>query len=149
MVHRTDVVGSSTVAPNQTATSSVVIELAAPPSTEWPQFHDDRERGGVNPGPLQGPLTPQWTTSVAGGFPIQWTGSIIDGHMVFVTSPAGVISALDIGTGTILWQKSFGAGGDISGKPAASNGILYVTFVTGTNSAVSLLANDEATGALE
>src|SRR5439155_260209 len=95
------------------------------------------------------PLTAQWTTSVGGGFPIQWTGSIIDGHVVFVTSPAGVISALDLGTGTILWQKSFGAGGDISGTPAASNGILYVTFVTGSNSAVSLLAIDEATGALK
>src|SRR5205809_5188964 len=115
MVDRTDVDASSAVDPNQTATSSVVIELAAPPSKEWPQFHHDRERGGVNPEPFQGPLTPQWTTSVGGGFPIQWTGSIIDGHVVFVTSPAGVISALDLGTGTILWQKSFGAGGDISG----------------------------------
>src|SRR5207237_519654 len=123
----------SAVDPNQTATSSVVIELAAPPSKEWPQFHHDRERGGVNPEPFQGPLTPQWTTSVGGGFPIQWTGSIIDGHVVFVTSPAGVISALDLGTGTILWQKSFGAGGDISGTPAASHGILYVTFVTGVH----------------
>src|SRR5438552_821947 len=126
MVDRTDVVASSAVDPNQTATSSVVIELAAPPSTAWPQFHHDRERGGVNPEPFQGPLTPQWTTSVGGGFPIQWTGSIIDGHMVIVTSPAGVISALDLGTGTILWQKSFGSGGDISGTPAASNGVLYV-----------------------
>src|SRR5205823_2687036 len=125
------------------------IELAPTSSTEWPQFHHDRERGGVNPEPFQGPLTPQWTTSVGGGFPIQWTGSIIDGHMVFVTSPAGVISALDLGTGTILWQKSFGSGGDISGTPAASNGILYVTFVTGSNAAVSLLAIDEATGALK
>src|SRR5205823_4606986 len=117
--------------------------------TEWPQFHHDRERGGVNPEPFQGPRTPQGTTAVGGGFPIQWTGSIIDGHVVFVTSPAGVISALDLGTGTILWQKSFGAGGDISGTPAASNGILYVTFVTGSNAAVSLLAIDEATGALK
>ena len=149
MVDRTDVVASSAVDPNQTATSSVVIELAAPPSKEWPQFHHDRERGGVNPEPFQGPLTPQWTTSVGGGFPIQWTGSIIDGHMVIVTSPAGVISALDLGTGTILWQKSFGSGGDISGTPAASNGVLYVTFVTSSNTAVSLLAIDEATGALK
>src|SRR6266480_5727050 len=55
MVDRTDVVASSAVDPNQTATSSVVIELAAPPSKEWPQFHHDRERGGVNPEPFQGP----------------------------------------------------------------------------------------------
>src|SRR5439155_2873591 len=62
---------------------------------------------------------------------------------------AGVISALDLGTGTILWQKSFGSGGDICGTPAASNGGLYVTFVTSSNTAVSLLAIDEATGALK
>ena len=144
-VDRTDVVASSAADPAQTDVSTVVIELAGPPSPEWPQFHHDRERSGVNPVPFEMPMTERWRTNL-GGWAIQWTGAVIADHTVFVSSPSGSVYALDIGTGAVKWSSSLGTPGYISGTPAVAYGNVYVAMSTNGASSVTMFALDEATG---
>ncbi|TMA07088.1 MAG: hypothetical protein E6J93_00230, partial [Methanobacteriota archaeon] len=134
IVDRTDVTASSHADPLATAVSSVVIELLGPPSPEWPQFHHDRERGGINPVPFQMDLTPRWTAS-PGGFEERWTAPVISGHTVFFEEMEGNLVAADLGTGEIKWSVSLGDSGWVTGTPAVAYG-------------VSIFAVDEATGAL-
>ena len=150
-VDKTVVTGTSSLDPTASGSTNLVIEIVGPPSPEWPQFHHDRERGGVGPVPFEMPLTQRWVTPVS-GLAIQWTGSVIHGHTVFVTSPDGILTALDLGTGSILWSKKLGQNLDgfgTAGTPAVGYGNVYVVFVTNNFADVTLFALNEATGALK
>src|SRR5438876_227142 len=147
IVDRTDVTASSHADPLATAVSSVVIELLVPPSPEWPQFHHDRERGGINPVPFEMDLTRRWTAS-PGGFQERWTAPVISGHTVFFEEMEGNLVAADLGTGEIKWSVSLGDSGWVTGTPAVAYGLVYAAFVTNSASSVSIFAVDEATGAL-
>src|SRR2546426_205671 len=147
IVDRTDVTASSHADPLATAVSSVVIELLGPPSPEWPQFHHDRERGGINPVPFEMDLTRRWTAS-PGGFEERWTAPVVSGHTVFFEEIEGNLVAADLGTGASEWPASAGAPGWVTGTPAGASGLVYAAFVTNFASSVSIFAVDEATGAL-
>ena len=153
IVDRTDVTANSHADPRATAVSSVVIELLGPPSPEWPQFHHDRERSGVGPVPFELPLTQRWTAA-EGGNPVRWTSPVIDRHTAYVTDADGNLLALDLGSGEIKWRDSLGSTGCprfgycVSGTPLVVYGNLYVTFVTGTGSTMTLFSIDPADGSV-
>src|SRR6266487_4655431 len=119
----------------------------SPPSAEWPQFHANRERGGVNPTPYALPLTARWNTT-AGGSRIHWSAPVIDDHTVFYTERERTVTALDLGTGAVEWRVFLGDFGYVHGTPALDGGTVYVALVTGSGTAVTLYALDEASGAV-
>ena len=118
----------------------------SPPDVEWPQFHHDRERGGVASSTYAMPLTPRWNATV--GSRIHWSNPVIDNHTVFYTEREGTVNALDLGTGALKWQAFLGDFGYVHGTPAIDSGTVYVALVTGGGSAVTLFALDETTGAV-
>ena len=118
----------------------------SPPDAEWPQFHHDRERGGVGSSAYAMPLTARWNTTE--GSRIHWSNPVIDNHTVFYTEREGTVNALDLGTGALKWQMFLGDFGYVHGTPAVDSGTVYVALVTGSGTAVTLFALDEATGAV-
>jgi outer membrane protein assembly factor BamB len=77
-----------------------------------------------------------WTRNIGSGSPI-WAA----GETIFATTGFGEVLALAVGSGEILWRKSFGA--PIRAAPAAKNGL--VVAVTRDNRAVAL---DGSSGAV-
>ncbi|MBI4416075.1 MAG: PQQ-binding-like beta-propeller repeat protein, partial [Euryarchaeota archaeon] len=146
-VDRTQVVGTSSLDPAASGAANLVTEIPAPPHPEWPQFHHDRERSGIQPTPFDLPLTQRWTAS-EGGFPIQWSAPVVEDHTVYFTEQEGDLVAVNIGTGDVKWRVTLGDFGWISGTPAVFGDTVYAAFVTYGAGAVTLFAVDKNTGTL-
>ena len=81
-----------------------VLGQAAP--TDWPTYHRDNFRGGSDPfaAAFVGPLTSRWT-SVPLGDRI-YAEPLLVGNLLIVADLSNTITALNAGTGGIVWQTT-------------------------------------------
>src|SRR5437762_1071917 len=81
-----------------------VLAQAAP--TDWPTYHRDNFRDGSDPfaAAFFGPLTSRWT-SVALGNRI-YAEPLLVGNLLIVADLSNTITALNAGTGGIVWQTT-------------------------------------------
>lgn len=75
---------------------------------DWPTYHHDNFRGGSDPSniPFNGPLLPKWT-SVPLGDTI-YAEPLLVGNLLIVADISDTITALNAGTGAIVWQQKVG-----------------------------------------
>ncbi len=73
-------------------------------------------------------------------------GVTIGGGTVYVGDNGGNVYAIDLSKGTILWQKSLGAG-VVEAPPAVSDGKLYSVVRNRTTGTATIVALDASTGA--
>ena len=145
------VVITATSAANPGSSSRVVLsaDVRILRTPEWPEFHRDWERSGINPTPYEMPLTQRWTAT-PGGLPERWSSPVIADHTVFYTEPEGVLVAADLATGRVRWVDGLGDWGWISGTPAVAYGNVYAVFVTNSTdlytTKMSLFSVNETTG---
>jgi len=76
---------------------------------DWPTYHHDNFRGGSDPSNIlfNGPLLPKWT-SVPLGDTI-YAEPLQVGNLLIVADISDTITALNAGTGAIVWQQNVGA----------------------------------------
>jgi outer membrane protein assembly factor BamB len=139
---------TSSLEPDQTDTSAVVIELGTSVSADWPTFHHDNQRTGVSPTPYELPVKTMWTAN-PGSNSIGYYGPIIDNGKVIATDYDGWIYAFDSQTGSLLWQKQYGYPGNPGAStPAAAYGMVFAAFTVwdGISYQVTMQCLDEETG---
>jgi outer membrane protein assembly factor BamB len=110
--------------------------------TDWPMFQFSQDRRGNNP--YENVLTPSNVSSLVPGWTAETSGSvrrepILAGGRLFVVDTEGVVSALDAGTGGVLWTNDLL---NLSANAAAANGMVYA-------SDGGAYAIDQATGVVE
>jgi len=96
------------------------------------------------------PLALAWSVPGSGDA-FQWSAPAIHDHTVYYSDNSGSVAAADLGSGLVLWRRTLGLHGWVSGGPAIAYGNLYVPMVTaasGNGSGyITLFALDPATGA--
>ncbi len=98
----------------------------APPSVEWPTYHNNLPRQGVSPSNFQPPLNREWDD---GPYLLQfWNGPIMAEGMLFSAPLDGVLRARDPFTGEVLWESALGGQYYYTGTMAANDGVLYANF---------------------
>ena len=82
--------------------------LAQAAGTDWPTYHRDNFRGGndSSASPFVGPLIPRWT-SVSLGNSI-YAEPLLVGNLLIVADLSDTVTALNAGTGAIVWQRQVG-----------------------------------------
>lgn len=114
----------------------------APPSAEWPTFHNNPPRQGVSPSNFQPPIDRIWAD---GPYLLQlWNGPVLSDGILFTATLDGTQRARDPFTGDILWSRQLGGQYYYTGTPVGHEGVLYATFYSGSGGAVYAL--DEYTG---
>jgi outer membrane protein assembly factor BamB len=111
--------------------------------TDWPQFHFDADKDGVNP--YENVLSP----ANVGDLQVKWTyladgesvgNPAVVGGVVYFGDFAGTVHAVDAATGLRIWSHP--GFGDWAIDPAVANGLVCVV----TAGADSVVALDAATG---
>jgi len=114
----------------------------APPSVEWPTFHNNLPRQGRSPSNFQPPIDLVWKD---GPYTLQlWNGPIMSDGILFSAPLDGTLRARDPETGDILWSQTLGGRFYYTGTPVGHDGVLYATFYS--SSGGSVYALDENTG---
>jgi outer membrane protein assembly factor BamB len=95
--------------------------------TDWPMYQFSQDRRGRNP--YENVLTPSNVSSLIPGWTVELSGSvrrepILSGGRLFVVDSEGIVSALDAGTGGVLWSDDLLS---LSANAAAANGIVYAS----------------------
>ena len=95
------------------ATLAVLLLLCLPTLaqaavTDWPTYHHDNFRGGSDPysATFTGPLNPRWTSVALGGR--IYAEPLLVGNVLIVADLSDTITALDAGTGAMVWQRNVG-----------------------------------------
>jgi outer membrane protein assembly factor BamB len=88
-----------------------------------------------------------WEHSIGGSYP--WSGIAYDdagdGGRIFVVNSNGLLTALEAGTGGVVWSAMLPGQYSFSSPPMATDGIVYDG---GAGSGGTLYATDESNGAL-
>jgi outer membrane protein assembly factor BamB len=109
---------TSEVSPGSTGsnagpTTTVAAGPAAP--ANWPTYHHDAARTGVDPSaPPAGPLSKAWTSAPLDG--AVYSEPLVVGDRVIATTEGDSVFALAAATGAVLWSAHLGtpmAGGDL------------------------------------
>ncbi len=84
------------------------------PAADWPTLLKDNARsGGQKPYPARSPERAVWQFRASGSVR---SAPILDGGVLYVTSVAGALHAIDVATGTVKWK--FQAGGQVHSTPS-------------------------------
>lgn len=94
---------------------------------DWHHYRGDPGRSDQSPVSLPGSVELAWTSKVSPEDLL--TGPIAAGGRVFVADRAGVVEALDVGTGASVWKAY--TGGPVYYPPALADGRLYVGSADG------------------
>ena len=118
----------------------------APPSEEWPTFHNNEPRQGYSPAIFTPPLRGMW--SDGDRFGIGWAGPVMADGLLYTTGWDGYIRARNAYTGDVIWERRLGGVNYYTNSPTVVDGVVYVHFTTSGNiSEVSTVyALDGATG---
>jgi len=75
---------------------------------DWPTYHHDNFRGGSDPSsiPFNGPLLQKWTSVSLGGR--IYAEPLQVGNLLIVADISDTVTALNAGTGAIVWQQKVG-----------------------------------------
>jgi len=75
---------------------------------DWPTYHHDNFRGGSDPSniPFNGPLLTKWTSPTLGGR--IYAEPLQVGNLLIVADISDTVTALNAGTGAIVWQQKVG-----------------------------------------
>ena len=109
----------------------------APPSNEWPTFHNNEPRQGVSPSNFLPPVQQMWsdgphTESL-------WSGPVMSDGLLYLTSMDGFVRARDPTSGDVIWERSLGEPYSYTSSPTVANGVVYVTMATSNTSTVYAL----------
>ncbi|HEX9341892.1 MAG TPA: PQQ-binding-like beta-propeller repeat protein [Thermoplasmata archaeon] len=98
----------------------------APPSVEWPTFHNNVPRQGRSPSNFQPPIDLIWAD---GPYLLQlWNGPVLSDGILFSAPLDGTLRARDPFTGEILWSRHLGDQYYYTGTMVGHDGVLYATF---------------------
>ncbi len=140
-VQRTAVTGTSSLNTSASGTGLVVIEIVAPPSAQWPTFHNNIKRAGLSPSTHVPPMNELWRT---GSHQLHlWTSPVVADNIVYSTTLDGFLRAYDPFTGDVIWEQAFGDSFyytgtvtvDLRNPDDPSDNVVYATFY-GTNGGV-------------
>src|SRR5256886_3030308 len=127
----TVVVGSSSIDPNSTSTSNVVLEYYGPGPSDWPTFHNTNARRGASPNVFGTPMSQLWSSP--GNLAALFSGPVYAEGKLFTTSIDQFLRARDPFLGTTIWARNLGDGSGIqfyTGWPTVANGVVYVIYYT-------------------
>lgn len=116
---------------------SVVLLLAAlpqeavAPKNAWSQFRGSATRTGQSAAEIPNELKLLW--SFEAGFSIDSSAAIVDG-VVYMTALPGLVAALALDDGSVVWKRDFGEDIDLFGEssPTVDDGVVYVGDLMGT-----------------
>ena len=98
----------------------------APPSVEWPTFHNNVPRQGKSPSNFQPPIDLVWKD---GPFLLQlWNGPVLSDGILFSAPLDGTLRARDPFTGEILWCRHLGDQYYYTPTMVGHDGVLYAPF---------------------
>lgn len=82
--------------------------MADAAATDWPTYHRDNFRGGndTSTSPFVGPLIRRWTSVALGGR--IYAEPLLVGNLLIVADISNTVTALNAGTGAIVWQQKVG-----------------------------------------
>ncbi len=140
---RTIITARSSLDTEACSDANLIAELAGSSSSEWPTYRHDNARSGISPIDYELPLTWEWShEDYYSDF--YMSSPVISDHTVYVADDDGVLSALDVTTGTEVWTRDLGMYG-YPGTPSVENGLVYVTGSPNYYSA-GIYAIDQDTG---
>ncbi len=109
----------------------------APPSSEWPTYHNNEPRQGVSPSNFLPPVQQMWSDGPH--LMARWSGPVMSDGILYVTSLDGFVRAREPTTGDVIWERSLGEANYYTCSPTVSDGVVYVTMATSDGSAVYAL----------
>ena len=82
--------------------------LAQAAVTDWPTYHRDNFRGGndTSASPFVGPLIQRWTSASLGN--TIYAEPLLVGNLLIVADISDTVTALNAGTGAVVWQRNVG-----------------------------------------
>ena len=100
------------------------------PKNEWSQFRGSATRTGRSTAEIPDELKLLW--SFEAGFSIDSSAAIVNG-IVYMTALPGLIAALDLEDGSVVWTRDFGEEDDLFGEssPTVFDGVVYVGDLLG------------------
>ena len=100
------------------------------PESSWNQFRGSDTGTGQSATKIPDDLTLLWTFNA--GFSIDSSAAIVD-SVVYVTALPGLIAALNLSDGSIIWERNFGDSEDLFGEssPLVYDGVVYVGDLLG------------------
>ena len=123
--------GPVTSTPSGPATHTASTSPSPGLALDWPEYHQSAARAGVGPDtPALGNPREAWRAAVDGD--VYASPLIVSGHVLVATENNSVY-ALDVFTGTVVWQQHLGDPVDASTLPCGDIG--PVTGITGTPAA--------------
>jgi len=145
MLDKTVLTGLSSLDPAQEDSCIIITEMPAGESTDWPQFRHDSARTGIAPQDYEGPLELNWTYYPEDSYYSLFNCPVVSERTVFLVEASGDLTALDLGTGELRWQKTIGYLDAYGGTAAVAYGYVYSVFVSDYDT-LTLSAVDELTG---
>jgi len=116
--------------------ASLLLVALAPhdaiaPKDAWTEFRGGTARVGVSAAEIPDELELLW--SFEAGFSIDSSAAIVGG-VVYMTALPGLVAALDLDDGAVVWQRDFGDENDLFGEssPTVVDGVVYVGDLMGT-----------------
>lgn len=109
----------------------------APPSDEWPTYHNNEPRQGVSPSNFLPPVQQIWTAGP--NTMARWSGPVMSDGLLYVTSMDGFVRAREPTSGDVVWERNLGGAYYYTCSPTVANGIVYVTMATSNTSTVYAL----------
>ncbi|HXV64542.1 MAG TPA: PQQ-binding-like beta-propeller repeat protein, partial [Vicinamibacteria bacterium] len=106
-----------------------LLQAAAAPD-EWSQFRGTLLRTGISNAEIPDELELLW--SFEAGFSIDSSAAIAD-EIVYMTALPGLVAALRLDDGSVVWKRDFGEEMDRFGEssPTVAEGIVYVGDLLG------------------
>ena len=98
---------------------------AVAPTDEWSQFRGSATRTGRSTAEIPDDLKLLW--SFEAGFSIDSSAAIVN-DIVYMTALPGLVAALDLADGSVVWKRDFGEENDLFGEssPTVFEGVVYV-----------------------
>jgi len=109
----------------------------APPSDEWPTYHNNEPRQGVSLSNFLPPVQQMWSDGPH--TMARWSGPVMSDGLLYVTSLDGFVRAREPTSGDVIWERNLGQTYAYTCSPTVANGIVYVTMTTSTASTVYAL----------
>ena len=109
----------------------------APPSDEWPTYHNNEPRQGVSPSNFLPPVQQMWSDGPH--TMARWSGPVMSDGLLYVTSMDGFVRAREPTSGDVVWERHLGEAYYYTCSPTVANGIVYVTMATSNSSTVYAL----------
>ena len=100
------------------------------PKNEWSQFRGSATRTGRSTAEIPDDLKLLW--SFEAGFSIDSSAAIVN-DIVYMTALPGLVAALDLEDGSVVWKRDFGEKDDLFGEssPTVFDGAVYVGDLLG------------------